>query len=58
MEENNEEEVQSYPRRIGKKMTALINKIGEKFNKEYYFTPSDAHITNLIAERVEEAKLF
>lgn len=49
----------SYSRKaIGKELVILIEKIKQKFYKEYHFYPSTVDITNMIAQRVNEHNLF
>ena len=43
---------------VGTKMISLINKVKEKFKEEYGFEPTIINVTDLIARRVFENKLF
>jgi hypothetical protein len=43
---------------VGIDMLQLISHVKEKFIKEYGFDPSIIDVTNLIAKRVFENKLF
>lgn len=43
---------------VGNDMIELIEAVGEKFKEEYGFAPQQIEITNIIAKRVVENKLF
>jgi hypothetical protein len=39
-------------------MLDLIDFVKKRFEEEYHFEPNNVKVTNLIAERVKENKLF
>jgi hypothetical protein len=43
---------------VGLEMEELIKYVQERFNEEYGFKPDRVKITNLIAQRVKQNKLF
>ncbi len=43
---------------VGLDMLELIRRVRNNFKVEYGFKPSIVHITNLIAKRVDDNKLF
>ncbi|KKN17069.1 hypothetical protein LCGC14_0969470 [marine sediment metagenome] len=58
-EENNKKDKNINKRMlVGLDMVELIMRVREKFKKEYGFKPQIVEVTNVIAKRVNDNKLF
>lgn len=58
MMEKNKDTLKTEVKRIGEDMAKLIRHIEKRFADEYGFSPDIVDITNLIAKRVFDSKLF